>query len=340
MPDDAVFYLSNVPVPETAIVPGQVLTADKASYSVVWKGGKAMAKTFNEAVRTLPEPLRRPLEALPRELRASVTEVRLRADAPLTLTVPGAPLFLLRDGRTARAPSDDMRIVSPHEMEDAFLRACAYSVLSRQPEIRQGYLTLEGGHRLGLGGVCGSDGSFARVTSINLRIARIIPDAADALYRQLFAQGLASPILAGPPLSGKTTMLRALADRLSRGTCGRAYRVSVVDSRREFGALPCCDVLAGFDKPQGVRMALRSLSPEVLLCDEVTTAEEAAALEACFSAGAACVVSVHAAGESSLSARVPLQRLLRTGQFTHVVLLDEAAPGRILRILESRECMA
>ena len=299
-----------------------------------------MAQAFSEAIGALPATLRRPLEALPRAVQADVSEVRLRENAPLTLTVSGAPLFLTQDGRTTSVLSPDVRIVTPQETEDAFLRACGYSVLSRLPEIRQGFLTLEGGHRMGLGGVRGSDGGFMRVTSLNLRVARAVPHAADELCRLLFANGLCSPIVAGPPLSGKTTILRALAEKLSRGGCGRAYRVSVVDSRREFGALPCCDVLAGFDKAQGMRMALRSLSPEMLLCDEVTAVEEVLALEACFAAGSACAVSVHAEGESSLRERAPLRRLLETGQFTHVVFLDGASPGRILRVVERREWTA
>lgn len=295
-----------------------------------------MAQAFRQAIGVLPQGLREPLDALPHTLQARITEVRLRVGAPLVLTAEPMPLFLSANGQVV-PQCIAARIVTANEVEQTFLCACDYSVFRHQPEVRQGFLTLEGGHRLGIAGVRGVEGDFERVTSLNLRIARTIAHAADVLCSRLFADGLCSPILAGPPLCGKTTILRALATRLADGSCGQVYRVCVVDSRREFGSLPQCDVLAGFPKAQGLRMALQSLSPQVLLCDEIAQAQQVQALQDGFAAGAACAVSVHAAGEDALFARTPLRRLMETGQFTHVVLLDPAAPGRIGRIFTRQE---
>ena len=316
---------------------GQVLTADKGSYIVVWKGGERMAKAFRQAARVLPDGLRGLAERLPAVLQAQICEIRLRVDAPVMLTTAGTPFFLTQDADVTRRRTAQTLVAREKDVQDTFLRACDYSVLRREPEIRQGFLTLEGGHRLGIAGAHGAGNGFERVTSLNLRVARSIPDAADALGSRLFADGLCSPVLAGPPLCGKTTILRALAAGLAEGRWGQPYRVSVVDSRREFGTLPSCDVLTGFDQAQGVHMALRSLSPQMVICDEVTTAAQASALEAGFSAGAACAVSVHAADADALHKRIPLLRLLETGQFTHIVLLAADAPGRVARITDVRE---
>lgn len=296
-----------------------------------------MTEELAQAAAVLPERIRRALLAMPDARQAAVLEVRLYAASPIRLTTANGALFLCPDGSVQAAPTAQSLRATEREITDAVLCACGYSLHSAQTQLAAGYLPLSGGHRLG---VCGKavhnpDGSVRTVTDVtalNLRIAHTPPDAAGTICRTLFRDGLCSPILAGPPLSGKTTMLRALADSLSAGRCGTFYRVSVLDTRREFSPLPYCDVLRDWDKADGIECALRVLSPQMIVCDEVADVREIAALERGFAAGCACAVSVHVGSERDLYTRAPLRALLATGQFTHVVLLDPSVPGRVKRI--------
>ena len=293
-----------------------------------------METALEQAAAVLPERVRRAIGAMPREKREQVLEVRLYAASPVRLTTHSAPLFLSADGGTQYVPSDASLRVSRAELEETVLCACGYSLHSVREQLRAGFLPLTGGHRLAVCGmaVARDDGAvqaLSDVTSLNLRVARFLPDAASLLCRTLFRNGLCSPILVGPPMSGKTTMLRALAHSLSTGRCGTYYRVSVLDTRQEFSPLPFCDVLCGADRAQSIDRALRLLSPQMIVCDEIADVRETAALERGFAAGCACAVSVHADTQSDLLSRAPLRALLAAGQFTHVVLLDPDAPERV-----------
>ena len=304
-----------------------------------------MVKELAQASSVLPVRLREAVRALPDAIGKTVLEVRLYAASPVRLTTADGLLFLYPNGITKPTIDEYALCASPSEIEETVLRACGYALHTVQKELSGSFLPLDGGHRLGVCGTAVRDESgrirtVTDFTALNLRVARFLPDAANRLCASLFRDGLQSVILAGPPLSGKTTMLRALAHKLSCGACGTFYRVSVIDTRREFSPLPFCDVQCGRDKADGIECALRALSPQMLICDEIADAGEVEALACGFSAGCACAVSVHVGSDRELFTRAPLRALLETGQFSHIVLPDRKAPGYIRRICLPQELCA
>lgn len=304
-----------------------------------------MAGEWEQAIAVFPTRIRNALAAVPQSVCTRILEVRLYAASPVRLTMQNEMLFLHSDGRTSRTPLGQAVCAKREEIGETILRACGYSLHSAEHELRAGFLPLPGGHRLA---ICGRTipeqsrdiQSTEDVTALSLRVSRFLPDAAQALCHALFSGGLCSPILAGPPMSGKTTLLRSMAHYLSTGQCGPYYRVSVLDTRLEFSPLPYCDVLCGGDKATGIERALRLLSPQIIICDEIADVHEIDALERGFSAGCACAVSVHVGSREELLDRAPLRALLRTGQFTHIVLLDERRPGEVREICTPRELCA
>lgn len=254
-----------------------------------------------------------------------IAEIRLRTDRPayaVTLdgeNIPCSPPFTQED------------------ISECFLELCRNSVHSFAREIAEGYITLPGGGRVGFCGTAvmqeGRLTALRDISSLNIRFPRQVKGCAEALCRRAFAGGLCSLILCGKPLSGKTTVLRDMARIV-----GKSHRVAVVDSRGEIagvrGGVPALDVgentdvLNGYTKSDGIMCALRSLSPEMIICEEI--GDDAQAVRQCMSCGVKLVVSAHAGSIAELKRRPALAGLLPL--FDKAALLGEL--GRLTEIAE------
>ncbi|MBO5859493.1 MAG: stage III sporulation protein AA, partial [Clostridia bacterium] len=191
--------------------------------------------------------------------------------------------------------------------------------------------------------------SVRDINCINLRIAREICGAADEIYSRCFLNGLSGLIVAGPPSSGKTTVLRDLARQLSGGERGVFAKVFVCDERGEIGAVHNgkvqndlglnCDVLTSYPKSEGILIGLRSFSPDIIICDEIATEEEVSAIESGLCSGVHFVLSVHAMSKKDLSSKPIVQRLLETGSFDNVVLLSGRNIGNTENIFSAGDLL-
>lgn len=312
--------------------------------------GLSAQDRFDDAVSELHESVRNVLSGISAGNKARIQEVRLRAGQPLCVSMGGKPFFVEPGGKLREEVTGRCRIITPQEVETCFRCLCQYSVHTHQHEIRQGYVSLRGGHRAG---VCGtsvrtSQGGLHDITSINLRIAREYPGSADDIIKQAFSKGLCSLILAGEPSSGKTTLLRDLARQLSCGATGRHYKVAVVDERSEIAAVhqgmayndmgPCCDILDNCPKGEGILMAVRTLSPDIIVCDEIGGEEETRAVQMGLNGGVRVVTTIHAGSVGELINKPQFKALAATGGFDTAVLLSGAAePGKVAGILPMRE---
>ncbi|MDR0884142.1 MAG: Flp pilus assembly complex ATPase component TadA [Oscillospiraceae bacterium] len=308
------------------------------------------AGKFAQAVDFLHPRIAEALLRLDAAQQRDAREIRLRAGRPVQVV----------SAQGACPVAHGALMVTQKELQDSFARLCAYSVHSHTEGIARGFVTTQGGHRAGLCGTAVVEGGLVvglrELSSINLRIAGEYPGCARGLFQRFFAQGLCSLLIAGAPGSGKTTLLRDLARWLSAdGT-----RVVVLDERGEIAAayrgvpqndIGAADVLTGYPKGAGLQIALRSLNPQVILCDEIGDGAEVAALQEGLHAGVHCIATAHAADAEDLRRRPQLRTLQSSGAFDHTVLLrgvgggfaevPRAPQGRILTADAAQEgCVA
>ena len=304
---------------------------------------------FQQVAACLGPRLQEMLLRLPAAAQQDVRELRLRPGQPLALTTASGIRFLLPEGGIACCVTSRAVRVSAEEISEAYRRACGYSVHSWEEEAAKGFLTLAGGHRVGVAGTASAEGgrvlALRQVGSLNFRIARSVPGAAGQLPGLLYSGGnLPSVLVAGEPGSGKTTLLRDLARRLSSGETGRYFRVAVVDERSELSGSrdgqpaldlgPCTDLLCGYPKGEGMALAIRTLAPDLVVCDEIGGEKEADAVTDSLDAGVALLCSAHAGSLEQLLRRRPLRALLETGAFQWAVILESREqPCRIREIV-------
>lgn len=291
---------------------------------------------YYRLVQCLPQPFAGELATLPTRSAPYVQEIRLRAGQPAQFTMNGrlspAAKYLPR--------ADRLRRLSPKEVQACFQYLCRDSVFAYEEELRQGFFTVRGGCRIGVAGSWGP-GGFSTVTSLNLRIARPITCDLPPEVPVFLQQNKGGLLVAGPPGSGKTTFLRTLI----RYLCEKNVLVSVADERGELlagegsgfaaGADVPCDVYTRFPKAQAVCMALRCMNPQYIVCDELGTAADAAALEAGMASGATFLASVHCDVPENLTCKPQLRQLLATDAFGAAVFLaNRSRPGTVAKWME------
>ena len=285
---------------------------------------------FLQAAGCLSPPMLSALGKHISVLENKVQEIRLRAGKPLAVVCPDKIFFLTESCGLTDMPNGDLLTVSRADIDATFQRICEYSVYARQREIIGGFVTMKGGHRAG---ICGtavtSNGGITNVrdlTSINIRIARERLGCAEKIVRSI--RNSRGALICGEPCSGKTTVLRDLARLFSTVDCAN---VSLIDERGELAAVSCgvpqndvglCDVFDGYPKAQAMEQALRCMSPQLIICDELGGYDDVQAVRGCVNSGVRLIATAHAKSMTELKRRPALRQLLNTGAFSDIVFLS------------------
>lgn len=289
-----------------------------------------MTNAFESAASFLPPALRTRALALPPHRQREAMEFRLRVGREPTAVLGRDELPLPGEGR-----------VMGQDLELTVEIATQASPQAALEQLRQGYFTLKGGHRLGLCGSVWSEGgqvkNLRRLSSLNLRIAHDVPGCGAPVLRALADEGtFPDTLILAPPGGGKTTLLRDMVRLLSDGLEIPPLRVGLCDERGEVAALweggpqfnvgSRTDILEGCPKAQGLLMLLRAMTPQVLACDEITHPNDIEALETCGNCGALLLATVHAQRVEELWEKPLYRELLSRKLFRRGVVVDRQSP--------------
>jgi len=329
-----------------------------------------MAKiTIYQQAETITEPISFPsfiLDLFPLKIRnllnkilphvlSEIEEIRIRINRPLLISTSTSNFTITFNGIFTENLQDGYCITFD-DIEKILHKISQSSIYAWDEEFRRGYITISGGHRIGLTGKVildkGMIKSMKEISGINFRIAREITGVADKVLPYLIDtdKRVSNTLLVSPPQCGKTTLLRDIIRQISTGIPCLGFsgvNVGLVDERSElagiYGGIPQfniglrTDVLDGCPKAQGMIMLIRSMSPQVIATDEIGTLEDIDAIEEVLNAGISLITTVHGRDLTEIRQRPNLRRVIEQKYFNKIIILNRSlGVGTIERILDGK----
>ena len=302
-------------------------------------------------LKIFPSRIRQALEQTELNME-NLQEIRVRVGQPLLCVYRGREFFLAGNGKLEEQEKNPVT-VSGEELLETVSYVSRYSLYAFDEELRQGYITIPGGHRVGIAGKIVMEGEKIRsvryISFLNVRLSHEKKGCADRVFPYMVKNGrFCHTLIISPPRCGKTTLLRDIIRQASNGNDLLAgQNVGVVDERSEIGGsyrgVPQndlgirTDVLDCCPKAEGMMMLVRSMAPDIVAVDEIGDYRDSRAIETVFHCGCRLLATVHGSSMEDILKKPLLQRLVQYRCFERYIVLDqEKEAGHVRDIFDER----
>ena len=300
----------------------------------------------------LAPKLRALIKEIPTREIDDLVEIRVRVNKPLLLEKVTQEVLVSVDGRIIENIAGAYR-VTKNDIEETLNLMTNSSLYTLEEELKSGFLTLTGGHRVGFVGQVIRDNKSIRriknISALNIRLCQEIIGAADKIIENVIAgpDDIHNTLIISPPRCGKTTLIRDLIRQISNGVSDlnfRGLKVGVVDERSEIGGAYQglaqnslgirTDLLDRAPKAEGMLLLIRSMSPDVIVTDEIGSPQDVNAIREALNAGVRVVTTVHGSNLREVKSRPSLQGLFKNKTFKRIIILSQKfGPGTVEQII-------
>ena len=260
------------------------------------------------------------------KIEENAVEIRLRNDKPIIIKLPNLDIVIKYD-------------VTEKDILYTLEKICENSLYAYKNQICQGFITIKGGHRVGLTGSCViEDGKIINIkyiSSLNFRIAREVKGCCNKILKDVINKDtIYTTLIVSPPGKGKTTMLRDLIRTISNGIPEIKFRgktCGVVDERGEISAMYRgipqndigirTDIIENINKAQGMQILIRTMSPEVIACDEIGTKEDVLAIKYAVTSGVKGIFTMHGSEMKDVRANKDINELIENKYIEKIIFI-------------------
>lgn len=312
-----------------------------------------LGENFFELLNSLPSNVREIINKIPKDIIEKTEEIRLRLNRPLMIDINNEEKLVSSEGKFVKNIKDSY-IITHEDCNKALQLISKSSLYAFEEELKNGYITLKGGYRVGIVGKCVIENGYIKtmrnISGYNYRIMRELKGVSDNIISYIVKspKEVKNTLIISPPQCGKTTLIRDIARNISNGIDWLGFKglnIGIIDERSEISAcyngVPQVDVgirtdvLDGCPKSSGILMMIRSMSPKVIITDELGKQSDIKAIYEALNAGISVISTIHGKNLQDVLQKHDIKDIISSNTFDrYIILSSKLGAGTVEEILD------